>query len=301
MLAHTRTSLFFYLLVGTAAATARDAQDGSPLKSLVNTEIAFARTSSQRGMDSAFVAFMADDAVIFRPHPVNGQEWFRTHPAPPILLTWEPSFADVAAAGDLGYTTGPWMARDRADTTAAPAYGDFVTIWKKQRGDVWRVALDIGISHPAPSSAVPFSAPATGPAAPTLVRPDSALWASARSALLAKEQTAFGDSVRAVSVADFVSLADTNLRLFRPGCMPVVGVDSVRHFLLEQQGTSFRRALGCDLSRSGDLGYTYGAFRFHRQGANGEREGYYLTIWKKQGTGDWAIVLDLESVLPKHQ
>ncbi len=251
-------------------------------------------------MGPAFAAFLADDAIIFRPHPVNGQEWFRSHPAPPIQLTWTPGFADVAVTGDLGYTTGPWMARDKGDTTAPPAYGEFVTIWK-MKGDAWKVELDLGVSHPAPITEVHGPPPTDNNGSPVLVRPDSGFQAAEWSKLRAREQAAFGDSLHPVLMVNFLSDVSPGARVFRPGHFPIVGTDSIRKFLDSRPGGIFRRSLGGDLSRGGDLGYTYGAYRFRGSDAQEEREGYYLTVWKKEGGGKWNIVLDLESVMQKNR
>ena len=52
-------------------------------------------------MRTSFMAFMAVDAVIFRPHPVNAQEWFEAQPETPGSLVWRPVWAELSAAGDV--------------------------------------------------------------------------------------------------------------------------------------------------------------------------------------------------------
>lgn len=289
-----------FLALCATIAIAQNPKNASPLTTLVNAELAFARTSSEHGMDSAFVAFLADDAIIFRPHPVNGQDWFRSHPAPPVRLHWTPGFADVSVTGELGYTTGPWMASDKGDTAAPPAYGEFVTIWKK-KGSAWKAELDLGISHPASSMGAQFTPPSEGTTPSVLIRPDSGFKAAEWSKLRTREQTAFGDSLHPVPVSDLISLLSRNARVFRSGHFPFVGSDSAGKFLETRSGRIFRRSLGGDLSRGGDLGYTYGVYRFEGVDETGKTEGYYLTVWKKEGKSIWKIVLDLQSILPKKQ
>jgi ketosteroid isomerase-like protein len=55
----------------------------------------------------------------------------KENPAPTSQLSWEPEFADIAKAGDLGYTTGPWEVR-RTPQDAPAGYGHYVTMWRKQ-------------------------------------------------------------------------------------------------------------------------------------------------------------------------
>jgi ketosteroid isomerase-like protein len=48
-------------------------------------------------------------------------------------------------------------------------------------------------------------------------------------------------------------------------------------------------------SRSGDLGYTMGRWRFRAEGPDGPRvgTGKYVTIWRKEGDGRWRAVVDI--------
>src|SRR5262245_52482272 len=96
------------------------ASSGSSLSpdvaSLIDAERAFARASAEKGTRAAFLVYLADDAVLFRPEPVKGKSWYRAQAASTSSLVWEPEFADVSASNDLGYTAGPWAFR--ADSTA---------------------------------------------------------------------------------------------------------------------------------------------------------------------------------------
>jgi ketosteroid isomerase-like protein len=298
---HTPSRILSLVLAFCATASlAQNTKTALPLSSVVQAESSFARTSMEKGMASAFTAFLSDDAVIFRPHPVNGQEWFRSHPSPPISLSWTPGFADVSVTGDLGYTTGPYVARAKTDPTASPAYGDFVTIWKKE-GTAWKVKLDLGISHQAPAVEAHLTPLADNNRPSVIVRPDSGFRAAEWSKLRSIEQTSFGDSLHYVPIASLVSLLSPDARIFRPGHFPVVGSDSAKRFFDVRSGTFFRRFLGGALSRGADLAYTYGSYRLHEKDAAEEKQGYYLTVWKKEGTGEWNIALDLESASLKKQ
>lgn len=50
-----------------------------------------------------------------------------------------------------------------------------------------------------------------------------------------------------------------------------------------------------DAAESGELGYTYGPYRFSatdRDGKSITGEGYFHTVWKKQADGNWRFVWD---------
>src|SRR4051812_320240 len=119
-------------LMLVSVANAQQKATTGDLPSLVEAERGFARTSVEKGTREAFLANLADDAVIFHPHPVNGKKWWNDQPVRPGVLSWRPSFAFVSRAGDLGYTTGPWEYRGKSMEDKPVAFGYFVTIWKRQ-------------------------------------------------------------------------------------------------------------------------------------------------------------------------
>src|ERR671939_846865 len=101
------------LLLALIVLPAGRAQENSlppALASLVEAERAFARLSVAQGVRAAFMTYFAEDGINFQPHPTNTKEAYRQRPAPaqppPVTLDWYPVYADVARAGDLGYTTG---------------------------------------------------------------------------------------------------------------------------------------------------------------------------------------------------
>src|SRR5438552_11925803 len=74
---------------------------------IVEAERAFARAAATKGTRDAFLEFLADDGIIFQPGPVNGKQFWQARTPRKGLLSWEPIFADVSLAGDMGYTTVP--------------------------------------------------------------------------------------------------------------------------------------------------------------------------------------------------
>jgi ketosteroid isomerase-like protein len=117
----------------------------TPLDTLVATERAFAARSVEKGMNEAFLAYLADDGILFRPGPVNGRSLWLGRPRSRATLDWAPSFAEISGLGDLGFTAGPWTLRPAGD--GERSHGHFVTVWKRDPEGPWRVAVDMGISH----------------------------------------------------------------------------------------------------------------------------------------------------------
>jgi ketosteroid isomerase-like protein len=54
-----------------------------------------------------------------------------------------------------------------------------------------------------------------------------------------------------------------------------------------------------DISRSGDLGYTYGMYDLKASGGDQKLEhGNYVRVWKRQTNGRWKVVIDILNPMP---
>jgi ketosteroid isomerase-like protein len=87
-----------------------------------------------------------------------------------------------------------------------------------------------------------------------------------------------------------------------PGEFPIKGREAIRvHLSAGPQGVLTWKPAGAETSRSGDLGYTWGAYEFSVTGPDGRPQtsyGKYVTIWKKQADGSWKVVLDTGNSSP---
>ena len=290
------------LLALVSPGLAQKANEGSPLEALVDTERAFARTSEEKGTREAFMAFIADDGILFRPTAVKAKQWMTEHPLPPSekrdLLSWQPMFADVSRAGDLGYTTGPWHYKNDIHDARPIAFGNFLTVWKKQADGSWKFAIDLGTSNPQPDL------PTTQWRLPQNYRrisPDHLInVTSEASTLFARDREFSSASQTRGAQRAFLMYASPGVRLFRNGKFPFVGKKAASAFLSSVAGVwTWLPAFG-DVSMSGDLGYTYGTYRVvgPDSSAKTTETGNYFRIWKKLGN-TWKVVADVADPVPE--
>lgn len=147
------------------------------LRSMLESEYAFGQKakSSVRG---AFLEYLEDDSVVLNPVPEQGRAVYLAAKESKNQLEWYPTLADVASAGDLGFTEGPYTFS--VAESGKQFHGHFLTVWKRDASCAWRVEFDGGVSHPAGSISeaklVPNQAPftKTEPPPPALVAADAA-------------------------------------------------------------------------------------------------------------------------------
>jgi ketosteroid isomerase-like protein len=292
-------SIFCFLvtsLLGLAAIAQKPASE-SPLLAMVATERAFAKASEDKGTRESFMMFIADDGILFRPTAVQGKKWLQEHPGPQSekrpLLAWQPVFADIAAAGDMGYTFGPWQFKQDIHDQKAVAFGHFVTIWKRQADGSWKFAIDLGIRHP--NSAIPETA-WEPPAVKTKTTAPNVLVSTSRKSLLSRDYEFSQSSAKDGTVAAFTKYAADDIRVFRNEHFPFVGKPAIAEALAETKGVLTWDPAFADASSSGDLGYTYGTYELKSDGVL-TGKGNYMRFWKKIG-GAWRVVLDVADPLP---
>ena len=269
------------------------AQAQTPLQQMVQTEQAFSRMAAEKNTRDAFMTFIADDGLLFRPTAVNGKKWMNDHPVPPPsdkhpLLAWQPAFAGMSAAGDLGFTTGPWEFRQDVKDEKPAGYGHFVTLWKKQTDGTWKFVIDLGISHPMSGGPQTLWQPPESKPPAKIQHVDVRV---ARRKLLDWDRDYLLVSKKDGLAKAFIYYASPNVRLYRVGNLPYLGRNASAKTLEAAKGEVSWTTSGGDVSRSGDLGYTYGTYEVTDAAKVTER-GSYVRIWQKEGRL-WQIVLDV--------
>ena len=297
-----RVLLLCLLMICVFAQTAAQTKDQvNDLKSMVETERAFSRMSEEKGTREAFAAFIAEDGILFRPTAVFGKKWMQEHPLPPSavrsLLSWQPIFAAVSRAGDLGFTTGPWQFKPDIKDAKPAAFGNFMTVWKKQPDGVWRFALDLGIRNPEPKATTPMWQPADsqeGTGNFKRIDPETA-----RVALLNVDREFSKASSNQGAREAFLLYAAKDVRLYRNDHFPFVGKTAAADALAPITAEWTWTPSFAGVSVSGDLGYSYGIYELREKSGAGSvsEKGNYARVWKKV-EGAWKLVVDVADPLP---
>lgn len=117
---------------------------------LLKVDQEFSKLSEEKGMNTAFLQYIADDAVLLRPnkYPIKGKQKIQeiyNKPDTTFTLTWEPLYADVARSGEIGYTYGIYKF-ESFDPNGTPLLekGTYASVWKKDRNGEWKFVLDVG-------------------------------------------------------------------------------------------------------------------------------------------------------------
>lgn len=284
-------------LVGTlwlvlAAAPIGWAADGSVPASagaVAEAERNFAHAALTHGVRESFLQNFADDGVVFSPAPTNAKAFYTKYEDKGRRLIWQPIFATVSHSGDLGFTTGPWELRKSATDETPLAFGQFLSVWKKQADNSWKVIVDVGIEHPKPTA--PPGELQLSPPNEALRKTETKTMKSA----LEKAETTFQEALKVDAGAALLEAGGDDMRVLRENTFPAVGKPAAQLRAASDHGRTTLVNSGDGMSASGDLAYGYGSYSTAR--TSGNEHGYYLTLWKAGLQGKWEILIDLQTKL----
>ena len=294
-------ALLFALITCTCFALASHATDAaSPLVpaadagKLVASEHAFAAMARGQGVRRAFMEWLAPTGVLFRPGPVIGRRFYEAGRDDPGLLEWDPDHAVMSASGDMGWTTGPWAFRTDSSKAQPDAYGQFVTVWRRQPDGSWRAALDAGSGHAAPNAPVTSRVIRTLQAAPAAGRRPLAerktLWQVDADYVKLARAEGPAAALAAHASPDVIVLRDDATRW---------AGSAARDSVAAHEPSVSMMSTAQFMSQAGDLGYTYGTYVVPR--AADADSGHYVHIWERDASRAWKLALELVTPMPKRR
>ncbi len=249
----------------------------------------FAARAAEIGYHAAFVEYLAEDAVLFRPEAVNGQEWLAAHEPAGGRLEWSPSAAAAGCTATLAVTTGPW--RYSNTEGGEPVAGHYLSIWRLDAQSQWRVVLDHGIDH---AGAVP---------AEQLQAVFARFWPPAgegkctgRGELdgLADAEERFNEQVaRRGLLPALQRTAGEGALVYRDDAAPVALAGLQPDVDAAFGPGTIARTVGTLFEPGTDLAVTHGTL----QSPDGSQRSLFVRVWSRAGRR-WQVAIDMRTPLP---
>lgn len=280
------------LILLSTASIGLSASLQSDLDAMLAADREFGQMSATRPVKEIFLSHVADDSVLFRGGEwVPGKSWTAQYPSPPFKLFLRPAWAGIALSGDLGWTIDPYdLHPDGSDEIH---YGEYLSVWRKQRDGHWLIAANFSVHMPQAGAAP--SDPKTWKGG----EPDAAKEDAARdtAALLAADRELGEATAAGTSAAYLARLADGGI-LLRNGVAPYEGGEAAKGALAKAPAKMASHPVAGGVSGAGDLGYSYGTADWTDGGATVKAN--YLRIWEKRG-GAWKLRADCLAEAPVPQ
>ena len=263
-------------------------------KDMATEEAKFAAYSVKNGMRAAFIEFFAEKSWLLRPELVDAQAWLAPRSEPAIILDWKSQRTILSASGDLGFSTGPSIIRDKSDPSAPASHGQFLSVWQKQKGGEWKVFVDHGIAHG------PTETPDKLSDAPLIALDLPPLKIGTNKAGDDPEQQFIA---RAVNGGDAYSTAVTpRTRMLRANQLPIDSVKAIGEYLKanETQWSWTVKLQGN--SQANDFIYAVGNVTWRTQEGT-LKNGQYVRVWVREadaetGNARWSLAGEVMTPQP---
>jgi len=255
---------------------------------VIELEAKFSAASRARGAKAAFLEHLGEESIVLQPGPVWGRAAWTVNEDLPGILDWLPDRAQMSAAGDLGFASGPWLFTPK-DPGGGPAEGRYVTVWRKT-GDGWRVLFDGGFGRaPAGAWDARGREPVLGghDCERGLALPPGELQ------LLDLEISGVSDAES--HQARIARRLAGSASLFHAPAVEGASDEAARTAALAALPATLQYwPMGAGIAASGDLGYSYG---LSAPAPGASADAGYVHIWCRQREG-WRLALQLRSRLP---
>lgn len=274
--------LLISILIFAFAALAQ-----SPAAKIYDTEKAFEKLAAEKGVNVAFIEFMAPMGVMFVPEPRNAREFWKSIPASTSYLTWNPVWIDVASNGTLGYSIGNSIRRPKGKDDPEAIYGHYISIWTKRSDGEYRALLDTGINHPKPASI------------PTEWKSPADTGGDQNEGKLSAADSAvpFYATVEGNAAKAYKNFLTDDAIMMRSGKEPFIGKKAALGHI-ESEKPTIRFSKRKSFVEGPDLAYVYNVYSIVDKAGKEVEGGNFVQVWKLR-KGKWLIAADVLIASPK--
>ena len=143
-----KTFLICILSLSILSSCNKKIDKESVKKEIAETEKAFEKMASEKGIAEAFYHFADENAAIKRNNDIiagkqNIKDFYNKENLINATVNWSPDFIEVSDDGTLGYTYGKYLWRiEDEDGKIQELKGVFNTVWKRQKDNNWKYVWD---------------------------------------------------------------------------------------------------------------------------------------------------------------
>lgn len=239
-------------------------------QAMVDADRSLSSYAIEKGTKAAYLRYLGDDGVIFKPEATNGKDWWNLQKEePPTVLKRTMEHADIASNGLLGYTTGVWEETPKKHGGPAREVGQYITVWSKKTDGKFYAIIDVMTKY---DEAAP---PVGNPMLVTTYTRDinKRRWSAADPSMkflrMGMDRGGLGNA--------FEEWAAEDIRLIIEENPPIYGKKNAVKAMKKYLSVAFPRRVA--LLESADLAYAWNACEYANS-EEGMEKGTCLNIWK---------------------
>ncbi len=239
-----------------------------------------------QGPHAAFSSIIDKTSTFYVPSAVNALNYLNNRPNIPDVLNWEPNFALVSKSLEFGVTSG---SMEFQKVGAIKRYGQYLTIWKRDKKGVWKVDLRAEVENYGKQTAKDLK----------FQEPDDSWYLKHRSQVRLKQREDIVQSTDQLFSA--IAKRDTEsayrefmaeeVRFYYPWQNEIEGKNNVINFIKKQRIDIVTEPLKVGRAYSGEYAYSQGTATIHSKDKAVKFN--YLRVWELKDDYQWRVILEM--------
>jgi len=283
-----KLSIYFFLcFIGGFLLKVHAQMPVPDVNELVSAEYNMSVLAANKGLFTAFMAYSDENTVLFVPSAVKAIDYLDNKPKLPDLMRWKPTYAKIAKSNEWGFTTGPINWQNIGDTKK---YGEYLSIWKRDRKGVWKIAFRANTEHDKPGN-LPAETQFENPHDGNFQKLRSKARIKQREDIVASTDQLFATILKADNRTAFKEFLTADARIYLPNYLPITKLDRIIPFLEEKQIVIESEYKEVNRAYSGELAYSSGQATIHI--GLDIINCAYMRIWELQDDKTWKVSVDM--------
>lgn len=251
---------------------------------LIAAENYFNLKVEDKGLKKAFLTVSDDYTIVFRPGPVPAKKFYKGQPDSIGYLKLQPVLAKISKSDDWGFTAGPYVYK-QSRSASQSFYGTYLSVWKKNKRGIWRLAMDAGVAHKKPTKK-PENSFMT-PTDKDYIHQKSDKRLQQREDIVLSSDKLMSTIMKADNrIAQTEFLTEDSWLLF-PGYEPMTDKKTIMAFWKTKGYKALTYPVKADRSLSGEIAYTYGNATILAKKYN------YIRVWEVQPSHKWNVIAEV--------
>jgi len=287
-------NILFAVIALAGYTTSVMAQTPVTVNKVVTTEQNFNKLVAKKGIKDAFLEVADPEGIVFKPNAVKIEDFYKNIQKQPGSLTWEPKFARISVGGDLAFTAGPYVFQNGKNDDDK-VYGDYVSIWRNDSDNKFKLLIDLGIQHPEPEQATPidFKEPDLTKKIEVSKDPFNG------KKLIMGTDDSFNHALSLYTLGAYKEFLSPEGRYYFPGFEPMTGQDKILKFIENEAINITAETVNAGRALSNDMAYSYGRAVIKK--GNIVSKYNYVRIWEIDKNHKWNILLEVFSAVENEQ
>ena len=253
---------------------------------LITADRNAALIAKSEGPHSAFSSVIDKTSTFYVPSEVNAFNYLNNRPNIPDVMNWEPNFALVSKSLEFGVTSGKM---EFQKVGAIKRYGQYLTIWKRDKKGVWKVDLRAEVENYGKQDAKEL----------TYHEPDDSWYLKHRSQVRLKQREdiiqstdqLFSTISKSNTEAAYKEFMADEVRFYYPWQNEIEGKNNVVNFIKKQRIDIVTEPLAVGRAYSGEYAYSQGTATIHTKDKAVKFN--YLRVWQLKEDYQWRVILEM--------